>query len=324
MADSNAREDRATNPGTGLVADKPIDLNPNPVILDTGGFFSDADLAAAKAQLATADKVKKSGTFSRTEESGTTPSDAVITENINKIFRQYYGRDARSDELQPYLDEARSSYIDPKTGQSKSFITEVYKNGNLISTKVLTASKEDPLQLIENSVKKNIASGISIGVNKANIPEGPAGKYFENLKNLAIRNGIKLSDVAAKDYADKIVAEQLDENTAYSMIRESAASAFPQFSEKIKAGVDLKTLADPYVQSMSSILEIPDTGIDLFDPTVRSALSYRDKAGVVGTKSLYDFETELKNDPRWAYTKNARKSLDSAGMGFLRTIGLAY
>ena len=324
MADSNAREDRATNPGTGLVADKPIDLNPNPVILDTGGFFSDADLAAAKAQLATADKPKKSGTFSRTEESGTTPSDAVITENINKIFRQYYGRDARSDELQPYLDEARSSYIDPKTGQSKSFITEVYKNGNLISTKVLTASKEDPLQLIENSVKKNIASGISIGVNKANIPEGPSGKYFTNLKDLARKNGINLSDSAAADYANKIVAEQIDENTAYGMIRESAASAFPQFAEKIKSGIDLKTLADPYVQSMSKLLEIPDTAVDVFDPTVRSALSYRGKDGTVQTKSLYEFETELKNDPRWAYTKNARDSLDSAGMGFLRTIGLAY
>ena len=266
---------------------------------------------------------KKSGTYNSTSESTNIPSDTTIAETINGLFRKYYGRDARPDELAPYLNEAKALYVDPKTGKTKSYVTEVYKDGNLVSTKTLTAQKEDPAQIIENSIKKNIASG-KVAVDKNNIPEGPAGKYFQNLKALAARNGIKLSDTAAADYANKINAEQLDENTAYNTIRESAASAFPQFADKIKAGVDLKTLADPYVQSMANILEIPDTAIDIFDPTIRSALSYTNKDGTVATKSLADFETGLRNDPRWAYTKNARQSLDSVGMDFLRNIGLAY
>lgn len=270
-----------------------------------------------------ANKAKKSGTYNSVSESTNIPSDTTIAETINGLFRKYYGRDARPDELSPYLSEAKSLYIDPKTGKTKSYITEIYKDGNLVSTKTLTAQKEDPAQIIENSIKKNIASG-KVAVDKNNVPEGPAGKYFQNLKALAARNGIKLSDAAAADYANKINAEQLDENTAYNTIRESAASAFPQFADKIKAGVDLKTLADPYVQSMANILEIPDTAIDIFDPTIRSALSYTNKDGTVATKSLADFETGLRNDPRWAYTKNARQSLDSVGMDFLRNIGLAY
>jgi hypothetical protein len=302
---------------------------PAPVTEQTGtlsgliGQFS-PEIQAEFLNLQTAaDSGKKSGTYTRTEESGNIPTDVVIAEGVNKIFRQYYGRDAKPDELAPYLAEAKSLYVDPKTGKTKSYITETYKDGNQVSTKVLTAQKEDPFQIIENSVKKNIAEG-KVAVNKQNMPEGPGAKYFQNLKQLAARNGINLSDAAALDYSNKIVAEQMDENTAYNTIRESAASAFPQFSDKIKAGVDLKTLADPYLQSMSNILEIPDTAIDLFDPTVRSALSYTNKDGTVGTKSLYDFETQLKNDPRWAYTKNARQSLDNVGMGFLRSIGLAY
>jgi hypothetical protein len=266
---------------------------------------------------------KKSGTYSRTEESANIPTDASIAENVNKLFRQYYGRDARPDELSPYLAQAKSLYVDPATGRTKSYITETYKDGNLVGSKVLTASKEDPFQIIENSIKKNIAEG-KVAVNKQNVPEGPAGKYFQNIKNIAIRNGINLSDAAAADYANKINAEQLDENTVYNTVRESAASAFPQFADKIKAGVDLKTLADPYVQSMSNILEIPDNSIDLFDPTIRSALSYTNKDGTLATKSLADFETGLKNDPRWAYTKNARQSLDNVGRDFLRNIGLVY
>lgn len=265
---------------------------------------------------------KKSGTYTTVNESSTMPTDTAIAEGVNKLFRQYYGRDARPDELAPYLAEAKSLYVDPKTGKTKSYVTETWKDGNQISVKTLTAQKEDPFQIIENSIKKNIAEG-KVAVNKQNVPEGVSGKYFQNIKNIAARNGINLSDAAAADYANKINAEQLDENTVYNTIRESAASAFPQFADKIKSGIDLKTLADPYIQSMSNILEVPDTAIDLFDPTVRSALSYTNKDGTVGTKSLYDFETQLKNDPRWAYTKNARQALDNVGLQVLRNFGLA-
>ena len=321
MADTtNQRESRTTDPGTGIAQIATEIVDP---LTGLSLTLTPEEQATLDSIVSAASGNKKSGTYTRTEESSNIPTDAVIAEGVNKVFRQYYGRDAKPDELAPYLAEAKSLYVDPKTGKTKSYVTETYKDGNLISSKVLTAQKEDPFQIVENSVKKNIAEG-KVAVNKQNVPEGPAGKYFQNLKQLAIRNGINLSDAAAADYANKIVAEQLDENTAYNTIRESAASAFPQFSDKIKAGVDLKTLADPYIQSMSNILEIPDASIDLFDPTVRSALSYTNKDGTVGTKSLYDFETQLKNDPRWAYTKNARQSLDSVGMGFLRSIGLAF
>lgn len=302
-----------------------VALEPGSGINGILGSLDPADQAFYQDLMANANanKAKKSGTYSRVEEASNIPTDATIAEGINKVFRQYYGRDARPDELAPYLAEAKDLYVDPKTGKTKSYISETYKDGNLVSSKVLTAQKEDPFQIIENSVKKNIAEG-KVAVNKNNVPEGPAGKYFQNLKTIAARNGINLSDAAAADYANKIVAEQLDENTAYNTVRESAASAFPQFADKIKAGVDLKTIADPYMQSMASILEIPDTSIDLFDPTIRSALSYTNKDGTLATKSLADFESGLKNDPRWAYTKNARQSLDNVGRDFLRNIGLVY
>lgn len=323
MADNKPKQDRETT-----LEERRLSRTNTPVTTATAatgleGIFTPEVLAQAATLLNSGSTSKKSGTYTSVNESSNLPTDTSITESINALFRKYYGRDARPDELAPYLAEAKALYIDPKTGRTKSYTTSVYKDGEVISTKVLTASKEDPAQIIENSIKKNIAEG-KVAVDKNNIPEGPAGKYFQNIKNIAARNGIKLSDAAAADYANKITAEQLDENTAYNMVRESAASAFPQFADKIKAGVDLKTLADPYVQSMSNILEIPDTAIDIFDPTIRSALSYTNKDGTVATKSLADFETGLRNDPRWAYTKNARQSLDSVGMDFLRNIGLAY
>ena len=130
-----------------------------------------------------------------------------------------------------------------------------------------------------------------------------------------------LSDSAATEYANKIVAGVLDANTAYNTIRESAASAFPQLADKIKAGIDLKTLADPYIQSMSNILEIPSTAVDLFDPKIRSALSFTLPDGKVGTKSIYDFEKELRQDPRWQYTSNAKKTVADSTLRVLQDFG---
>jgi hypothetical protein len=72
---------------------------------------------------------------------------------------------------------------------------------------------------------------------------------------------------------------------------------------------------------MSAILEIPDNGIDLFDPKIRGALSYTLPDGKVGAKSIYDFEKELRKDPRWQYTNNARNDAASVASTVLKDFG---
>lgn len=287
---------------------------------------SDADIAAADAAgTSTSTKTKKppkSGVFERTQESQNIPTDAAIEEQLNKKYQQFYGRDATQDELVAYLPMAKAQYQDPKTGQSKSYIKETYKNGRLVDTQVLTKDKKDIGLFLENVIKSDLLQG-KVAVNPLNIPEGPMGKTFIGLKQLARENGVSLSDEAALDYANKVAAEQIDDATAQNNIREMAASAFPQFGDKIKAGVNLKTLADPYIQSMSNILELPSSNIDLFDPTVRGALSYTGQDGKPASKSLYDFEQQLRNDPRWTKTSNARQAMDNVGLQVLRNFGLA-
>ncbi|NDB61579.1 hypothetical protein EB001_24530, partial [bacterium] len=124
---------------------------------------------------------------------------------------------------------------------------------------------------------------------------------------------------------------KLDEDTVFNIIRESAASAFPKYADKIKAGVDLKTLADPYIQSMSSILEIPYSSIDVFDPTIRNAIG-GDYSKVTATPgmggvgrgeyTLYDFEKDLRKDARWQYTKNAGKVIADSTLRVLQDFGV--
>jgi hypothetical protein len=280
---------------------------------------ADAARAARVTSSSAAKKPPKSGVFTRNYTSNNIPADSTLKDTINKVFQKYYGRDASQTELTTYVPQLQARYKS-KSGASKSVVKETYKNGVLTDTQYLTADNEDPSIFLENKIKGQLAAGVQ-ELNELDIPEGPSGKYFVEVKNLAFNNGIKLADADATTYANKIVSGQLDEDTVYNTIRESAASAFPSLADKIKAGIDLKTLASPYIQSMSDILEIPNTAIDLFDPQIRSAMAFTLPDGKVGTKSIYNFEKELRKDDRWQYTNKAREQAASVATTVLRDFG---
>lgn len=262
----------------------------------------------------------KNGTFTRTYTSANIPNDLALKDSVNKIYKEYYGRDAQEAELATWIPFLKSKYTS-KDGKTKSTVKEVYKNGELVSTDYLTADGSDPKLILQDKIKTNLLSGKQ-QINEASIPEGPSGDYFVKIKNFAARNGIKLSDEAATSYANQIVAGAMDENTVTNTLRESAANAFPSLADKIQQGIDLKTLADPYIQSMSDILELPATSLDVFDPSIRKALAYTLPDGKVGTKSIYDFERELRKDARWQYTNKAREEVASATSQVLKDFGL--
>jgi len=264
-------------------------------------------------------KVPKSGTYTSTQTSSNIPAADSLQSYVNSTFQKYYGRDANQNEIDSLLPALEAQFKSPD-GKSKTTVKQTYKNGQLITTDYFTANGEDPKLWLDNQIKNELNAGIQ-DVNTLNIPEGPAGKYFVTAKRLAAQNGVMLSDSAATAYANSIVSGKVSEDTVFSTIRESAANAFPSMADKIKQGIDLKTLADPYIQSMSNILEVPDTAIDLFDPKIRGALSFTLPDGKVGTKSIYDFEKELRQDPRWQYTKNARQQASSIATTVLKDFG---
>lgn len=305
------------NTGSAPVSTGTIDPNSN-----LGQYLKNYNIqppSATPIGSSTPKKPLKSGVYTATQTASIMPDDKALADKVNEVFQQYYGRDASQTELQDYLPQLKQQYLN-KVGKPQTTVQYTYKNGQLIDTKTLTAQGEDPKAWLTNKIQTRLAQG-GVTVNALNIPEGPAGKYFVQVKNLAAQNGINLSDSAATDYATNIAAGKLDPDTAYNTIRESAAAAFPALADKIKAGINVKTLADPYIQSMSNILEIPDTGIDLFDPKIRSAMAYTLPDGKVGTKSIYDFEKELRQDPRWQYTNNARQQAASVASTVLKDFG---
>ena len=265
-------------------------------------------------------KAKKSGVYTQTQTSRNMPDDLALIDKINDVFKDFYKRDATQVEIATYLPSLRNKYKS-KDGTTKTTIKYTYKNGELLSTDYFTADNLDPKMWLTEQIKTSLLAGAQ-EVAKEGIPEGPIGKNFVEVKNFAARNGIMLSDQAAGDYATQIVTGKLSQDTVLNSIRDSAASAFPQLADKIKAGIDVKTLADPYIQSMSNILEIPYTSVDLFDPKIRGALAYTLPDGKLATKSIYDFEKELRQDPRWEFTKNGKKAIADSTLRVLQDFGI--
>lgn len=106
-------------------------------------------------------------------------------------------------------------------------------------------------------------------------------------------------------------------------IRRDAASAYPVFADEINKGTSVDALASAYKSSMATILEIDADTISYNDPTFRRALQYVGPDGKPALKPIWQFEAELRQDPRWDLTDNARATVDSLSLKVLRDFGQA-
>jgi hypothetical protein len=106
-------------------------------------------------------------------------------------------------------------------------------------------------------------------------------------------------------------------------IRRDSASAYPIFADDINKGTSVDALASAYKSSMANILEIDADTISYTDPTFRRALQYVGADGKPALKPIWQFESELRQDPRWDLTDNARATADSLSLKVLRDMGVA-
>lgn len=163
-------------------------------------------------------------------------------------------------------------------------------------------------RLIRN--KFNYAPGKAFG--------GKAGETIISLRSTAAANGIDLdSQFGAQldSWVERVMqGESVD--TFKNIIRQTAKIGLPQNVGKLlDEGVDLETVYSPYRNMMARVLEINPETIRLDDPVLRSAITSQ------GETSLYDYQRQLRRDPRWQYTDNAREDVSTAALDVLRDFG---
>jgi hypothetical protein len=151
---------------------------------------------------------------------------------------------------------------------------------------------------------------------------GSLASVEEQVRETAYRNGVPLNKKAMDNWMRQIVRGQATLEEYNAAVRAHAARTFKAFGQEINGGMDLIDVASPYLETARQILELGPQDIDLFDKRVRKALTHRDDKGRLEPLGLVEFEQDLRSDPRWRHTSNARESVMGAAYEVQRMMGV--
>jgi hypothetical protein len=155
--------------------------------------------------------------------------------------------------------------------------------------------------------------------------QGEGGEAQEKLRSYAYDMGVTMSSQWYADKSRNIIRGIGTEQDYEDEIRRQAKATYAQWGKQIDAGQTVADLASPYLQSMAQILELPAGSISLQNKTIKKALQYKDpKTGANAVKPLWQFENDLRSDPRWKKTKNAQDSLMQVAHQVLADFGVKY
>jgi hypothetical protein len=169
------------------------------------------------------------------------------------------------------------------------------------------------------TVRSRIASTGNI-----NFATGEAAKTIDSLKTTAASYGVSYDASWYNQSAKDILTGKIDNDTLAQQLKELAKSRYPSLAKQIDSGYTVKQIASPYLQSMANILEINPNDITMEDPTIKQAFTSLNADGQPSTKALWQFEQDLKQDPRWRFTKNAQTDLMGTARKVLQDFGLVY
>jgi hypothetical protein len=146
-----------------------------------------------------------------------------------------------------------------------------------------------------------------------------AGSY-NTLLQTATRNGVSMSllpKVLGFDTLDEVVK---DLQTGASIddynqkIRNYAKTAMPDWAKKlIDQGQDVTDIVSPYRATISDVLDLPYTSIDVTDKHIQNALA--------GNISLSELRKQLRKDDRWQYTDAAHSEVANVTKQVLQDFG---
>lgn len=152
---------------------------------------------------------------------------------------------------------------------------------------------------------------------------GQAAETEQMIRKAVGDYGIKLSNGWISQRIRGVLRGSMTAEEILGDIRTMAKSQYRAFADQIDQGLTVRDIAEPYIQRMAQILELNPESIDVFDKKIQSALTRHDpNTGKPTTTPIWQFEQELRNDPRWLKTNNAQEALMSVGHSLLTQFGL--
>ena len=229
-------------------------------------------------------------------------------DDINKFFMDFLGRGASQQERDEYYTKLRSM-------EKKNVIKTTTTEGGTTTSGDLV-SDEEKISLARTIAGKNLNGSNIDAVLKSG---AGAARSINGLVDFAKQYGIKLSTKDATDYlAQDLSGGRFDEKAIKSKIANISKATYSNLSE-LSDEISVKDLSRNLIMTMGQVLELDPNGIDVMDPTIQKALKNNGNKGIM---NLNDFEIMLRNDPRWARTKNAKEEASRYAYEILNSFGL--
>jgi hypothetical protein len=147
---------------------------------------------------------------------------------------------------------------------------------------------------------------------------GAIGSSVEKIKSAALLYGINIDN----KYLNKIQTSLLDPSDGrdtqwyLNEMQNQAIDLYKPFAESIKSGRTLYEITNNYRTKMSNLLEVDSENITwqdlmgkVIDPTTGNA------------RMESEFTKQLKQDPLWQYTKNAKETYSNMSLDLMKQFG---
>lgn len=260
----------------------------------------------------------------------------------------------------PNLEKAWQAYLGGKMDEFQALVlaSDFYRNNNAIARTRKTAQTNQPgvyakdLDAYKVATKKRLVqSGIqwTPGVEKQVELGYQSGMTEDQVDQLIIKSGAMgkiggstMSTVSAlQSFANAygvgnllnssywetkstaLFAGETTSDDIMNDIKNLSASAFPAYADGIKNNVSLAALASNVTSTVANLLELDQDAVDFNNPLVKRIMNYiNPTTGKQEIMPQWLVEKTVKSSPDWAYTNNARDTLDTLTTTVFKDWGL--
>lgn len=152
---------------------------------------------------------------------------------------------------------------------------------------------------------------------------GQAGTYEDQIRQGMRDLGVFIPEDQLDTQIQQIIGGQSSVQSVLSQLRTQAASMYPAYASQINSGMNVSDIASPYIGRAQQLLEQGPGSMNIQTPLIKQALQYT-LDGKPTSMPMYDFEKQVRQDPRWLQTDNAQDSFMSNAHKVLTDFGFAY
>lgn len=147
---------------------------------------------------------------------------------------------------------------------------------------------------------------------------GTIGSSIDNIKRQALLYGVNIDDNYLKTIQYSLLDPTDARDTQYYLneMKNQAIDLYKPFADSIKSGRSLYEVTNNYRQQMATLLEVDPSNISWND------LMSKVVDGTTGNaRTFADFNKQLKQDPLWQYTKNAKETYSNMALDLMKQFG---